>query len=526
MSRRFRALRGEPCRSYDCVVIGGGVGGLISANLLARSGLLVLLVEQHYMLGGYCSTFKRKGYVFDAATHFYPLLGNPATLTGKLLVDLGVNIPWIKMDPVDQFHFPDHTTFSVPPDFESYMTQLRRDFPDEADGLDTFFSLVRKVYLLGLLQFFRGRPTEQLDPYLQCSVQEVLDRHFHNPKLKLLLTADTGHWGSPPRRTSFVFDSMLRLAYFLGNYYPRGGSQAFVDELARRFEEMGGHILMSSLATRIHTFNQTACGLEIESGLRGHRTRINVSAGAIVSNSDLLYTMEKMLAPGAVDSGYLASVKRLRPTMPCFVTHVGLRDISTKVLEGVQGYHWSSWDANDVATSAFKIFVPTLFDPAMAPPGGHIIIVQKVTDIDYSAVDDWSAHKAAVENYIYENLERVIPGLANHIVVKLSASAQTSHRYTLNQCGAMLGWELVPDQLGVHRPDVVSPLKNLYFVGHWTQPGGGITPVMVSAMRVARYITGNHEPRTMPPLPSASFTKEERAVRDIPEEVLMRELPW
>jgi phytoene dehydrogenase-like protein len=527
MSRRFRALRGEPCRSYDCVVIGGGVGGLICANLLARSGLRVLLVEQHYMLGGYCSTFKRKGYIFDAATHFYPLLGNPATLTGKLLVDLGVNIPWIKMDPVDQFHFPDHSTFSVAPDFDSYIAQLKRNFPDEAAALDAFFFLVRKVYLLGLLQFFRGRPTEQLDPYLQSSVQDVLDKHFRNPKLKLLLSADTGHWGSPPRRTSFVFDSMLRLAYFLGNYYPRGGSQVFVDELARCFEEMGGHILMSSLATQIHTCSKTACGVEIESGPCGHRTRVNVSAGVIVSNSDLLFTIEKMLAQGAVDTTYLASVKRLRPTMPCFVTHIGLRDISTKVLEAVQGYHWFSWDANDVATSAFKIFAPTLFDRAMAPPGGHIIIVQKVTDIDFSAVDDWSAHKVAVENYICENLERVIPGLANHVVVKLSASAQTSHRYTLNQSGAMLGWELAPDQLGVQRPDVVSPLKNLYFVGHWTQPGGGITPVMVSAMRVAQYITGDHGCRTTPAFPWGSFTKQDRATRDIPaEQVLVREQPW
>jgi phytoene dehydrogenase-like protein len=53
----------------------------------------------------------------------------------------------------------------------------------------------------------------------------------------------------------------------------------------------------------------------------------------------------------------------------------------------------------------------------------------------------------------------------------------------------MLGWELAPDQLGTDRPDVVAPIRNLYFVGHWTQPGGGITPVMVSAVRVADQIT-------------------------------------
>jgi prolycopene isomerase len=130
-----------------------------------------------------------------------------------------------------------------------------------------------------------------------------------------------------------------------------------------------------------------------------------------------------------------------------------------------------------------------LFDCDIAPPGAHILIVQKLTDIDYSAVEDWAAHKASVEDYINANLERIIPGFARHVVVKLSASALTSYRYTLNHCGAMLGWELAPDQLGALRPDVTSPIKSLYFVGHWTQPGGGITPVMVSATRVARLVT-------------------------------------
>jgi len=498
MARRFKSLRSDPLPSYDAVIIGAGIGGLVCANLLARAGLQVLLVEQHYMVGGYCSTFKRQGYVFDAATHFYPLLGNPTTLTGKLLADLGVSTSWIKMDPVDQFHFPDGTRFAISADFNTFITQLKAEFPGEAAAIDGFFSLVRRVYLLGLLQFFRGRPTEQLRPYLQLSVQDALDTFFRDPKLKLLLTADTGHWGSPPKRTSFVFDSMLRLAYFLGNYYPRGGSQVFADDLAARLEEMGGHILMSSLVTRIHVQDRTVRRVDIETGSCSRRRRIAVNATIVVSNSDLLHTVEKMIGPGILDPGYLASLKSLRPTMPCFIAHVGLRDLPTTTLEQVQGYHWSSWNANDVATDAFKIFVPTLFDQSMAPPGGHIIIVQKVSEIDYPAVEDWTGHKAGIENHITDSLKRIIPRFADHVVVHLSASAQTSHRYTLNHQGAMLGWELSPDQLGSDRPDVVGPLKNLFFVGHWTQPGGGITPVMISAMRVAELITGNRYGEKVP----------------------------
>jgi len=68
MKRLFRGLRRRPDPSYDAVIIGSGIGGLITANLLAKGGLRVLLVEQHYMVGGYCSSFRRGGYTFDAAT--------------------------------------------------------------------------------------------------------------------------------------------------------------------------------------------------------------------------------------------------------------------------------------------------------------------------------------------------------------------------------------------------------------------------------------------------------------------------
>ncbi|HKG79790.1 MAG TPA: NAD(P)/FAD-dependent oxidoreductase [Pyrinomonadaceae bacterium] len=491
MKRLFTGLRGKPPeRSYDAVIIGAGIGGLICANLLAREGLRVLLVEQHYMVGGYCSTFRRKGFTFDAATHFYPLLGNPATITGKLLRDLGVTNAWVKMDPVDHFHFPDGSTFSVPADFNTYLSKLKQEFPQEVESLDRFFVLVRQVYLSGLLTYFRWRETDRLDQRWQMTVRQVLDEHFRDPKLKLLLAADCGHWGSPPSRTSFVFDSMLRLSYFLGNYYPCGGSQAFADELALRFEELGGHILMSSNVNRIIVRDKSACGVEINSGSAHSQQMHSVNAGVVISNADLLLTLERLIEPNHLESGRIASIRRLRPTHPCFLVHIGLKGIATEELRAAHGYHWDSWDSDRVATNSFKIFVPTLYEPAMAPPGSHIVIVQKLTDIDYDSIDDWATHKAKVEAYIMQNLERVMPGFTRKVVVKLSASALTSHRFTLNHKGAMLGWEMSPDQLGDHRPALNGMLKNLYFVGHWTQPGGGITPVIVSAMQVAKKITG------------------------------------
>ena len=104
-------------RRYDAIVVGAGIGGLMCANLLGRGGMKVLLLEKHYALGGFCSGFWRKGFLFDAATHFYPLLGNPATLTGKLLRELEIPTEWVKTDPY-------FDSLREDPDFETLIAEF------------------------------------------------------------------------------------------------------------------------------------------------------------------------------------------------------------------------------------------------------------------------------------------------------------------------------------------------------------------------------------------------------------------
>jgi prolycopene isomerase len=153
-----------------------------------------------------------------------------------------------------------------------------------------------------------------------------------------------------------------------------------------------------------------------------------------------------------------------------------------------EGYYWSSADVADVMVNVFKIFIPTHFDPSIAPPGCQILIVQRPSPVNVDEVTDWPAHKAWLEGKTMSRLREVHPGIDDHIVVKSSASAHTSYRFTNNLNGGMLGWEMSPEQLGTERLPIYTPVDNVYLTGHWTQPGGGITPVIVSAQRVARAI--------------------------------------
>lgn len=491
----FRGIRprDNPAEEYDAIIIGAGIGGLICANLLAKAGLRVLVAEQHYVVGGYCSSFSRKGFKFDAASHFYPLLGNPSTITGQLLQNLGIATEWIKMDPVDHFHFPDGSRYSVPADFERYLTEVKERFPEERVKLDTFFKEVRFVHGLGLLAYFRGRTISRLAAYESESLQSALDRHFTNPKLKLLLTADCPHWGAPPSRISYVFDSMLRLSYFLGNYYPKGGSQAFADALAWAIEGQGSEVMLQAQAREIRVEKGAVQGVEFEVGPPRDRRRIFVRSRRVISNADLKQTCERLLDRRHVAPELLSELRQLRCSFPCYLMHLGIRDATPEEFQEAQGYHWDGWDPNLVGESSlrFKFFLPTQFDPDIAPPGSQIIIIQKVIDMAYDKIADWGQHKAKIDAYVLDRLAQLVPRLEERTVLRLSASAHTSHRFTLNQSGAMLGWEMSPDQLGVKRPDFAANIEGLYYTGHWTRPGGGITPVIVSAMRTAEAITAN-----------------------------------
>ncbi len=483
---------------YDAILIGGGIGGLVCSNLLAQAGMKVLLIERHYVLGGYCSTFRRRKFVFDSATHFYPLLGNPSTLTGKVLQKLGVGTKWVKMDPVDKFHFPDGDTFEVPADFPAYLEKLKTRFPEQVRQIDSFFAEVREAYLYGLLRYFKDVANDKASKYEPATLQEKLHEHFHDHRLRALLMADTSHWGSLPRRTSFLFDSMLRLSYFLGNYYPVGGSQVFANDLGNLLRERGGDILLYGDVRRILIEDGRAVGVAGETVSRTRPVPFEFRAPTVISNADVLHTFVDLVGEENCGREIIDKARSLRPTHACFLVHFGLKGLDRHTIERVDGYHWFSWNPDDIERSFFKLFFSTLYEPLMAPPGHDILIIQKMSPVPYDEVKDWQAHKLEIEGQIMNDLRRMIPGFDDHVVIKLSATANTSYRYTRNYQGAMLGWEMAPDQLGDARPSNTTPVENLFLVGHWTQPGGGITPVIVSAQRAAKLVLGGRPetPRT------------------------------
>src|SRR5262245_1485636 len=98
--------------SYDVIVIGTGIGGMVCAGFLARMGKSVLLLEHHYLPGGCCTAFRRKGYTFDAAVHHIGACGRYGII-GHILSRFGMSLEFVYLDPMDNLTFPDFD-FQIP----------------------------------------------------------------------------------------------------------------------------------------------------------------------------------------------------------------------------------------------------------------------------------------------------------------------------------------------------------------------------------------------------------------------------
>jgi phytoene dehydrogenase-like protein len=57
--------RFDPSGSLRGRGLGSGIGGLTAGALLVKRGLEPLVIEQHYLPGGACTTMRREGIIFD-----------------------------------------------------------------------------------------------------------------------------------------------------------------------------------------------------------------------------------------------------------------------------------------------------------------------------------------------------------------------------------------------------------------------------------------------------------------------------
>ncbi|MFN3533108.1 MAG: phytoene desaturase family protein, partial [Candidatus Brocadia sp.] len=167
---------------YDAIVIGAGIAGLVCGAFLAKCGKKVLIVEQHSIPGGYCTSFKRKGFNFDAAVHHIGGCGKWG-IVGRCLKTLGIDMDFHPLDPMDHLIFPNFT-IEIPADLDEYILRLQNSYPLEKDSIKHFFQDLIKLYRAT----FNNEKSQIIEKYKNQTYSEMLNAFLKNDELKMILS--------------------------------------------------------------------------------------------------------------------------------------------------------------------------------------------------------------------------------------------------------------------------------------------------------------------------------------------------
>jgi len=138
--------------SYDVIVIGAGLSGLVASAHLCKAGAKVLVCEQGPKVGGLFNSFTLNGYHFDGGIKavensgmILPTLGQFGLLERIQFEDSPIAmITGGKVQPIRSFT-----------DVEAYFMSLVEFFPGESEGLARVKQDARTIFdmLSGLLSF-------------------------------------------------------------------------------------------------------------------------------------------------------------------------------------------------------------------------------------------------------------------------------------------------------------------------------------------------------------------------------------
>jgi phytoene desaturase len=471
---------------YDVVVIGAGIGGLTCAAYLAKKGKKVKVFEQHFVPGGCCSSFSRKGFKFDAGV-LHLTGGKESGAFQKVMAALDMEGELEFKEQFQRFVFPDFTYDSTR-NVNDYPEKLKKIFPGEAGGITKLFDTINSIY-----EDIKKLPdlSPLLQKYKEKSYQYLIDEHIKDSKLKALVNANWHLWNPVWKNSAIDYASLTVSETVRGYFYPMGGIQAVPDALVRVLKKYGGEIEYRTFVDRIILENGRAIGIETKKGK-------HIKAKQVVSNIAARATFLDMVGEENLPPDFVAMLNSLEVSLSAFYVYLGV-DIDPREagLDAPETIVYETYDntkewelllQGEFAVPCFGIAVPTYMDPSLAPPGKHVVIVMTMAPYHLKG-KSWREEKRRMTAKLIAKAEKLILGLSQHTVVQDSATPLTYERYTLNSLGAAMGWAFTP-QMFMKRLEQKTPVPNLYLAGQWTMPGGGVPAVAVSGLKAARMIIG------------------------------------
>ena len=495
--------------NYDAIIIGSGIGGLVTASQLAAKGAKVLVLEKYIIPGGSGGSFKRKGYIFDVGASMIFGFGDKGytNLLTRALKDVDEKCDTIP-DPVQlEYHLPNNFSISVDRNYEVFINKLSERFPNEKEGIKKFYGTCEKVFncldsmpLLSiedpsyLLKVFFKAPLSCLGlaRWLPINAGDVARKLIKDPELLKFIDIECFCWSvMPALKTPMINAGMVFTDRHVGGInYPKGGVGTIAEKLVSGIERLGSKIRYKANVTEILLKDKKAVGVKL---LNGEELYSNI----VVSNSTRWDTFGLgSKKKGLVNNKYVPKSEykwsETYKASPSFVSiHLG---VEKEIIDENFGCHHiivDNWDELENERGVIFVSIPTLLDSSLAPDGKHIIHA-----FTPSSIEEWEnlsrkEYLLKKENYftfIIEQISKIIPNINQRISHKEIGTPKT-HRKFLGRFQGSYGpipnkklFGLLP------MPFNTTKIKNLYCVGDSCFPGQGLNAVAFSGYACAHKI--------------------------------------
>jgi phytoene dehydrogenase-like protein len=495
-------------KKYSLIVVGGGITGLSSAIAWAKNVDVikhpVLVIEKNKIPGGMVTSYKREGFLFDTAQ----LIPESNELFEYLGIDIELkqfNNYFTRIfiaDPVSKTS----RSFNIPSSYEGFRDKLIEQYPKETKSIQHFFNVSKKIANELFYLKVEPKPWDFVNILMRCpnivrnaskTFREYFRQFgFRNKELEELFDVFAAFSGLPAERAVAMMTVAAMNTTLVGAYRPVKGFIELPVQMRKRLKQLGGEMMVNTQVSRFIIENGKIKGVEINDG-------------QIIEAEQVVTTIDPKVAMGTLagydvleefDKTYARKVKECKMSCSSFIISLGLNDKSDLGKLGFDcGYNVLT-TGKDTFQRLFEYhdkgvlhqddhcFHLAAICPSLTTGGKPVLIIRVVP----VPLDDWvdlrnrdyeayqQKKNEAADFYIQKAEQYMIPNLSKHIVTKDIATPATFERYSGSPTGSNYDMAPYPDNFGLKRLKMRTPVKGLY------QPkfSHGIWPSLQAGLQV------------------------------------------